>query len=519
MRKVTLHPFKIILVALILFNGYVLYGFNDPISENLSTDQFALIGHEHENGEFDFVLDLSIQWNLTLPKCAGDENGVISALIMGGTSPISYEWSTGETSPNPGFLALWDFNGEVPSDSPPTSVGEGEAFLLHGVENPSSGFSGSGSSDTASVSDAWQTTGYPAQGEDPRMAGVQFNISTENYNNLVFSFDQRLSNTASNTWVLEYTVDHTADPVVWEEGKVFRIQPESSGTGGVWHNERTFDFSEVEEINDKPNAAFRIVSDFDPTTGQYEAVNLGSSYSGGGTARFDMVGLFGNPSNRIARLENLAAGTYSITVVDGEGNQLMDSIQLPEPDSVPLPEIFGPREVESAQTATYTTSVGGEQGTELLWTVEGGVIDSMPGENEIVVRWDDVPLGEVGNGVVKTLFSNQFDCTRSYELPVVISGATSVSEDITKGSEFSLFPNPNRGQFWIEWQNEIPDGALRWEVFDYSGKKIESGKWSASDANGSTQLHINLPSTGLYQFLLRSERGEVLYSSKVVVME
>src|SRR2546428_11366192 len=93
------------------------------------------------------------------------------------------------TGARPDTIAQWNFN-SVPSDGSPTtgtnvpSVGNGTASLVGGI---TVSFSTGSTNDPASSADdsGWQTTGYPVQGTDNKTAGVQFNVSTAGYSNIV----------------------------------------------------------------------------------------------------------------------------------------------------------------------------------------------------------------------------------------------------------------------------------------------------------------------------------------------
>lgn len=462
--------------------------------------------------EIQFSETIEIEWESEIPTCAGDEDGSITAHISGGTAPIFYEWSTGHASMEPDRFVLWDFNSKVPSDSPETTFGEGEALLIGGVNNPESGTNGSGSSDPASDNQAWQTTGYPSQGMAPRTAGVQFNISTEGYRDILFSFDQRLSNTAANTWVLLYTENRSADSVLWEEAVTFRVEPQLSGTGDTWYNERMFDFSEIEGMNDNPNVAFRIVSDFDPETGQYESARLDRNYSGGGTSRFDMVWAFGNPINRKTSITGLSAGLYSITVTDGLGCVWADSLELPDPEPVPVPVISGPTELESGQMADYDLSPEDLEDYGVSVEVQNGQLEFI-GPEGLEIRWDEVETGEMLEGLIQVTLTDSLGCSAVGVLEVVIFGPSS-TEDLSEGLNLNVFPNPNRGEFVIELENPEVDRGWSLELYSSSGALLQKRPFS------SGRLQINLESSyrGLVKIVMRDDSGVVRLRDMVFIV-
>ncbi|MEY4603811.1 MAG: hypothetical protein RIT43_1103 [Bacteroidota bacterium] len=195
------------------------------------------------------------------------------------------------------IITKWDFNSSI--NDATTSTGTIAPSFGSGTLTPIGGITQSfatGNSADLNTTDnsGCQTTGYPATGTSPKTAGVQFDIPTTGFNKVVLEFYQRLSNSAANTWVLQYTLDNTGvstgGNVIWADAAVYTFTPAATGTGDTWYF-RSFDFSAVTALGNNPNAGFRIVSDFDPVTGNYVAAKLGNSYATNGTSRFDLVTL------------------------------------------------------------------------------------------------------------------------------------------------------------------------------------------------------------------------------------
>ena len=149
-------------------------------------------------------------------------------------------------------IAQWNFNGEstttIPGgvNSPSPVTGVGTASLIGGVTATfASGVASGGSSDTiiktAPPNYAWNTTNYALAGTENKQRGVQFNVSTLGYSGIAFKFDQRLSNSANNTYVVQYTVNGTD----WIDAATFTVTPAATGTGDVWYNGRTVDLTGV----------------------------------------------------------------------------------------------------------------------------------------------------------------------------------------------------------------------------------------------------------------------------------
>jgi hypothetical protein len=143
-----------------------------------------------------------------------------------------------------------------------------------------------------------QTTNYPAQGENPGQAGIVVSVPTTGYQNIVVKFDVRWSNTASKFLAVEYTTDGGAN---WTRARVLEAR-----RGDRWHGDTEtnggygalveLDLSGDSAVNDNAQFAFRVVTIFDPNTGQYTAAQSGSNYSTLGTLRYDLIEILGEPA-------------------------------------------------------------------------------------------------------------------------------------------------------------------------------------------------------------------------------
>ncbi|MFO0495164.1 MAG: choice-of-anchor I family protein [Flavobacteriia bacterium] len=229
-------------------------------------------------------------------------------------------------------LAYWNFNSTVNDATPSTgeltpTIGSGTITAIGGISQTF--VTGSPLDPNSTDNSGCQTNGYPSSGTSPQTAGLELAVSTTGFSKVAIDFWQRLSNTAANTWVLQYTLDNTGlstgGTVLWLNATTFSVTPASTGTGDTWYF-RTYDFATVTGLGNNATAGFRIVSDFDPTAGNYVAATFGSSYSTAGTSRFDLVRLresYGSASiiaanNYQAISEN--AGTINVPVTYANAN-------------------------------------------------------------------------------------------------------------------------------------------------------------------------------------------------------
>ena len=204
------------------------------------------------------------------------------------------------------IITQWNFNGDsnvtIPGGiaAPTPAIGTGTAALVGGTTGAfNSGISGNKSSDPVATSPpnfGWSVSNFAALGTENKQRGAQFNVSTVGFNSIIFKYDHRHSNSSNNTYMVQYTTDRTAGTPVWVDAQLFTFPPGVSGTtgGDRWINLRTVDVSTVTALNDNPNVAFRVVSAFDPTTGNYNSsTEAPIVYLTTGTARFDMVTISG----------------------------------------------------------------------------------------------------------------------------------------------------------------------------------------------------------------------------------
>lgn len=182
-------------------------------------------------------------------------------------------------------VALWDFNTYSCSTgctTPPKATQTANGGVLSavgGVTFTSAGGSGTGS--------AFNSTTYAAQGTGNLTRGIQFMIDTSGYTDLVLTFAQRNSNTASAWTTLQYTVDGST----WQTATTFQM-PAASATTFV--NGLTYDFTSIAAANNNADFGIRFLASFAPGTSAYVATAAGQSYATGGTIRYDNVLLSGD---------------------------------------------------------------------------------------------------------------------------------------------------------------------------------------------------------------------------------
>lgn len=184
-------------------------------------------------------------------------------------------------------VAEWDFNGAFDAANGGyqgttkhdfSQNGASIAFLSGSTTLTTQFVSSTGSTDSITNGKALNTANYAPQGTQSGVYGVQFGVDTSGYENIVFSFDQRNSATASAWTELLYTVDGES----WLDAATFRMTRQGSFVNGL-----SFDFSSVLGVANNESFAVRLVSIFAPGTSAYAGTT--NAYAAGGTIRYDMV--------------------------------------------------------------------------------------------------------------------------------------------------------------------------------------------------------------------------------------
>jgi endonuclease/exonuclease/phosphatase family metal-dependent hydrolase len=223
-------------------------------------------------------------------------------------------------SGTPLVIAQWNFNSVSPdanvgSGSTSPSIGSGTATLVGGTTATFATGSGGDPSSSGSDNSGWNTTSYPAATTNNKTAGLQFNVSTAGKQNIVVSWDERVSNTGSKYVRLQYTTN----------GTTFLDFPTATAINAATVFEsKTNNLSGFVGVNNNPNFAFRIVAEFESTaanTGNANYVGAAGTYGTSGTVRFDMVTVIGTTIS--ASNPPPAAATLSASSLNGGQFQFM----------------------------------------------------------------------------------------------------------------------------------------------------------------------------------------------------
>jgi hypothetical protein len=142
-------------------------------------------------------------------------------------------------------------------------------------------------------------------------------------------------------------------------------------------------------------------------------------------------------------------------------------------------------------------------------------------EKKFYIGWKEPVAGEVvvgldlSNDTGEKMFVNtngtwyrNDEVTGSLMLrPVFGSGIIDSSVGVEEEHGFSVYPNPNRGLFYIEGE------TLDLEVVSMTGERIP---YELSSGNGRSEIKVNTQVPGLY--LLRYRQGAAMRSKKIIIV-
>ncbi|MFN7674362.1 SdiA-regulated domain-containing protein, partial [Flavobacterium sp.] len=229
-------------------------------------------------------------------------------------------------------ISQWTFEPLQGTNANPTpNTGSGSATLVGSMTGVATAtgmlLSGSGcGAQSGANPGAWAiATANP--GTTNESSGAQFNVSTVGRSGIIVQWDQRFSNSSTNTVRLQYTTDGTtwnnftmtASNTTLCAGSLNNGRFENNA--GDVYRRVIVNLSAITAVDNNANFGFRAVAAHYQSTGQFRQSNTPASVATGGTWRFDNVTVSGTviPSNPAVNLSVSAnsgteAGTTAITV-------------------------------------------------------------------------------------------------------------------------------------------------------------------------------------------------------------
>ena len=253
---------------------------------------------------------------LSIPAVQTTNQGSYACIYTGLFGELTSAVATLSVTTPPGAtLALWDFNDtNAPLALPPPAVGAGTAALLNGV---TAAFATGVSADLGGINRAWNTSSYPPQGTANKLSGVQFSVSTSGYKDLLVTWQERHSNTASKYQRFQYSTNGT--DFIDKDVLAYTVTDNSFVLFSV-------DLSGVAGVRDNAQFAYRVVTEWEGTAigggnNNYVGITSYGSGASGGTIRYDLMTVYGtatsaNPTPILLHIEQADNGSVKLTWTD-----------------------------------------------------------------------------------------------------------------------------------------------------------------------------------------------------------
>lgn len=366
--------------------------------------------------------------------CNGDQTGMIDLTVSGGAMPYSYAWSTGDTTADLNGLAagtytlnITDGNGCIAS----TSVTISEPTAL-----------------TASTNEV----DVLCNGDDNGAATLTVGGGTPGYS---FSWSTGATSPSINGLMAgSYTCDIT-------DANGCMISASATIT--------------------EPAAITATANATDVTCFGDEDGSVSLSDLGGGTAPFSYSWDNGETTQDIT---GVGGGTYTVTIVDGNGCSFMVSADV----------------IEASQALVVTVTEDNANGTAMANPV-GGVMPYSYSWNTSPAQTTQTATGLApGNYVVTVTDANGCEALATAAITVSI-------EDMLEAGINSIeaFPNPSNGSFTLRVElAEFDDVNV--EVLDMTGKRVFSQTHSHINSLEEA-IEVNAVPAGIYMLRVATSKG------------
>jgi hypothetical protein len=266
-------------------------------------DGTAPVGYQWLSNGFPVPGANAVAFNLPITSASASANYSVVVTNGNGASITSSVANIILVPTSSQKIATWDFNSSPPDAMTNTgittpSLGSGTLTLLPGntATFAPGTFADPAITNLSNDNSGWNTTTYPAAGTGNKTGGLQFNVSTFTNKNIIVTWEQRNSATASKYTRLQYSTDGGS---TFTDHTVQTMNADASLPFQFFKS----DLSSISAVNDNPNFAFRIVTEFQSTatgSGTTDYVStLPGSYGTGGTMRYDWVNIWGDPTNLV----------------------------------------------------------------------------------------------------------------------------------------------------------------------------------------------------------------------------
>lgn len=224
-------------------------------------------------------------------------------------------------------IAAWTYEpqlGALSNPTPNTGIGSSAVVNLGGgtiAAGTRTGMAGTGCGTQNGVT-AWALEPFDP-GSANESNGAQFDAGTVGYQNIIFTWDQRWSNTCPNTVRLQYTIDGstwnnftmTSGNTTYCLGSINANGCFEVNTTGDVYTRISVNLSSVTALNNNANFGVRLMASYYQSTSQFRQTSSPGSVAGNaGTWRFDNVTIAGTllPGPTASIISNVAPGSMCV---------------------------------------------------------------------------------------------------------------------------------------------------------------------------------------------------------------
>ncbi len=254
-------------------------------------------------------------------------------------------------------------------------------------------------------------------------------------------------------------------------------------------------------------APLEVLADITPIScNGYSDGEICVAYSGG-TLPYTPSGLPNFPCS-----DNLAAGTYTVTLTDGEGCVLTETITLVAPPAITATASSTPNSsLTPPWTGTCTVNAsGGTNGLLYSWSMTSGSIN-VPFSNNpgSTVFQSGIPCG-----VVTIVISDSNQCSTTIQEIVEniwpgVECLTAITNPVLSVKDLKMYPNPA----FDYWNTEItlmkPEN-ITVKLTDIHGKEILSQSSSVPSEIQHFQWDVRNQASGMYLMMVYTAEGTIV---------
>ena len=267
--------------------------------------------------------------------------------------------------------------------------------------------------------------------------------------------------------------------------------------------------SKTIEVKPMPKADFNVDNSIQCLKGNtFNFSDLSTISSGGllskwnfGTSLNDDTSTLKNPIKIYAKANN-----YTVKLIATSNKGCSDTIQkIVTVNTSPNAGIItGPSGTNT--NIIYNYSVKDSVGLSYKWTMVNGLLISGQGTAAVQVKWLSV-----GSGEIKVEVTNSLNCKDISTFTIAINKVG--VEDISKITDFAIYPNPNIGQFEVKF-NLFESNQTQISILNMLGQEVWVNDLVLSSGAQLVSIQSNL-GKGMYVLRLRS--GETTLSKTLLV--